>query len=143
MWSFATSRRPPSNRQAAGYGHELAESGLRDDTVARLGWHLAQQHLVVIVSASYEQYVQVVGEQLGVTAVVATRLEVDPDGRCTGGWHGRNCRAAEKVIRLDRWLADQLLTRSDIELWAYGDSAGDRELLAARRASRLGSRAAR
>ena len=65
------------------------------------------------------------------TGVVATRLEVDPDGRCTGRLAGHNCRAAEKLIRLDRWLADHSLTRSDIELWAYGDSAGDRELLAA------------
>jgi phosphatidylglycerophosphatase C len=44
------------------------------------------------------------------------------------GLDGANCRAAEKVRRLDDWLAAREL--SDATLWAYGDSDGDRELLA-------------
>jgi phosphatidylglycerophosphatase C len=115
--------------QARAYGHELGEDGLRPDTVKRLGWHLDQGHRVVIVSASYEQYVQVVAERLGVSGVVATRLEVGSDGRCTGRLDGRNCRADEKLRRLDIWLSEQGLTRAEVELWAYGDTAGDRELL--------------
>ena len=39
-----------------------------------------------------------------------------------------NCRAAEKVRRLDAWLAASGLR--DATVWAYGDSNGDRELLA-------------
>jgi phosphatidylglycerophosphatase C len=84
----------------------------------------------VIVSASYEPYVSVVAEALNVSNVVATRLELDAADVCTGGIDGPNCRAAEKVNRLERWLAAQGLTRAEIELWAYGDSPGDRELLA-------------
>ena len=34
-------------------------------------------------------------------------------------------RGPEKVRRLQAWLAD-----APVELWAYGDSAGDDELLA-------------
>ena len=45
------------------------------------------------------------------------------------GLEGLNCRAAEKVRRLDHWLAERDLTNATI--WAYGDSNGDRELLAA------------
>ena len=44
------------------------------------------------------------------------------------GLDGANCRAAEKVRRLDAWLAERRL--QDATVWAYGDSAGDRELLA-------------
>jgi phosphatidylglycerophosphatase C len=112
------------------HGRAIAVRGLRDDVVARLGWHLEHGHLVVIVSASYEPYVHVVAEALGVAHVVATRLAVDAAGVCTGAIDGPNCRAQEKVRRLERWLNAQGLARDGVELWAYGDSAGDRELLA-------------
>jgi phosphatidylglycerophosphatase C len=118
-------------RMAREWGREIVASRLRDDVVARIGWHLAQGHQVVVVSASYEPYLRVVGEHLGVHGVVGTRLEVGTDGRCTGALSGPNCRAAEKVVRLDAWLAEQGLSREGVTLWAYGDSAGDRELLAA------------
>ena len=116
--------------QAREYGDRIHAVGLRPDTVARLAWHREAEHRVVIVSASYEHYVHVVGEHLGVDAVLATRLEV-ADGRCTGRLLGPNCRGPEKVARLRQWLTEQDLGLDEITLWAYGDSSGDRELLAA------------
>jgi phosphatidylglycerophosphatase C len=115
---------------AGEHSRAIVERGLRDDTVARLRWHVDAAHVVVIVSASYEHCVLGVADRLGATGVVATRLEIGADGRCTGRLLGDNCRGAEKVRRLDAWLAERELARSEIELWAYGDSAGDRELLA-------------
>lgn len=115
---------------AIAYGAQLVETGLRPDTTARLRWHVSAGHRVVIVSASYEQYVRIVGEHLGVDDVLATRLEVDA-GRCTGRLLGENCRGPEKLRRLRFWLSDQGIERGDATLWAYGDSRGDRELLAA------------
>jgi phosphatidylglycerophosphatase C len=117
---------------AAAFAVEV-EQWLRDDTVARLEWHRQQGHSVVLVSASYELYLDVLGRTLGVDAVLATRLA--SDGRMfTGALVGENCRGPEKLRRLDEWLA----TRDGIEggrhgvvLWAYGDSVGDRELLGA------------
>lgn len=117
-------------RQATDHGATIADEWLRPDTLARLHWHRDRGHRVVIVSASYEQYVRVVADRLGGLAVVATRLDV-ADGRCTGALRGENCRGAEKVRRLDAWLDDLGLGRGDVTLFAYGDSAGDRELLAA------------
>ena len=111
------------------HGRSIASRGLRDDVVARLHWHVQQGHRVVIVSASYEPYVRVVAGALGVTDVVATRLGVDAADVCTGELEGANCRAAEKVRRLEQWLSQRGCARADVELWAYGDSAGDRELL--------------
>jgi len=117
-------------RHAADHGATIADEWLRDDTTARLQWHREHGHRVVIVSASYEQYVRVVAERLGGVAVVATRLD-SIDGRCTGELSGPNCRGPEKVRRLDAWLAGAGLDRRDVTLFAYGDSTGDRELLAA------------
>lgn len=115
---------------ARDHGDDIFAVGLRPDTASRLAWHRDAGHRVVIVSASYEQYVHVVGEHLGVDAVLATRLEVD-SGRCTGRLLGPNCRGAEKVSRLIGWLESEGLALDEVTLWAYGDSSGDRELLAA------------
>jgi phosphatidylglycerophosphatase C len=115
--------------EGAAFGLMLERDGLRDDTTARLRWHLAEGHRVVIVSASYQDYVEVVASGLGDVAVLATRLEV-VDGFCTGGLDGPNCRGREKVERLTAWMAAQGLDRADLTVYAYGDSAGDDEMLA-------------
>ncbi len=114
---------------AGPFGETLMAVGLRPDTVARLQWHSAAGHVVVIVSASYDHYVRVVARQLGVDVVLATQLEVDSQGLCTGRLSGANCRGPVKVDRLDSWLGERNQTRSDFEIWAYGDSKGDRDLL--------------
>ncbi len=117
---------------AADFGVEI-ERWLRDDTSARLSWHRQQGHTVVLVSASYEVYLDVLGRSLGVDAVLATVLAVDADGTTyTGALVGDNCRGLEKLRRLDEWLTTREGVddgRRGVVLWAYGDSAGDRELL--------------
>lgn len=117
------------DRRAADAAARILAGGLRDDTEARLRWHVGQGHRVLIVSASYEQYVELVGTQLGVEAVLATQVEFDADDRCTGRLLGANCRAEEKVRRLQHWMHTVGITRHEATLWAYGDSNGDRAML--------------
>jgi len=107
------------------HADEIVERHLRADVVARLRWHQEQDHEVVIVSASFADYLRPVADELGVETVLATELEVGSDGRLTGRLAGANVRGAEKARRLDEWLGDRTVT-----VWAYGDSRGDRELLA-------------
>ena len=57
--------------------------------------------------------------------MLATRLEVDADDRLTGRLIGANCRGPEKVVRLREWRGEALAVA-----FAYGDSDGDREMLA-------------
>ena len=78
----------------------------------------------MLVSASPELYVTPIGRRLGFDTVLATRLEVGADGRLTGRLQGANCRGPEKVMRLREWRGEGL----SID-YAYGDSAGDREML--------------
>lgn len=111
------------------FGDEVADGWLRGDTGGRLRWHLNEGHAVVLVSASFEIYLDRVGARLGVDRVLATRLEVGGDGRCTGRLEGPNCRGPEKTRRLHEWLDQQYGGRAGVVVWAYGDSAGDRDLL--------------
>ncbi len=107
------------------FAAEVEEHSMRPDSIARLAWHRRQGHQVVLVSASLDAYLRPLGQRLGVDGVLCATLAVGADGNLTGGLVGRNCRGPEKVARLTTWLAGR-----DVELWAYGDSAGDRELLA-------------
>ncbi len=107
---------------------------LRTDVLERVRWHRDEGHELVLVSASLTTYLDPLAPQLGFDVVLATTLEVGPDGRLTGRLAGLNCRGPEKVARLDAWLGG-----SACVLWAYGDSSGDDELLArADRSHRVG-----
>lgn len=96
---------------------------LRDDVVAHLREHQRQGHTTIIVSASPSLYVRSAAVLLGIDDVVATELEVI-DGRLTGRYDGRNCRAEEKVRRIEAWLDGR-----SVELHAYGNSPDDDAML--------------
>jgi phosphatidylglycerophosphatase C len=112
------------NDLGATFANQIARSWLRRDTPARLRWHLDQGHEVVLVSASLRPYLEPLAAHLGASTVLCCELEVDGT-KLTGRLDGANCRGPEKERRLRQWLGDR-----NVELWAYGDSAGDRELLA-------------
>jgi HAD superfamily hydrolase (TIGR01490 family) len=99
---------------------------LRPDVWARVAWHRERGHELVIVSASLAVYLDPLGSACGFDQVLATELEIGDDGRATGRLLGVNVRGPEKLARLSRWLGG-----APSMLYAYGDSAGDRFLLAA------------
>ena len=107
----------------------LQHARLRPDVLDRLAWHRRMGHHVVLVSASFGVYLRPLAAALGVDGVVATELTVE-DTRCTGALSGGNCRGIEKVRRLHAYLDEHVGGRAAVELWAYGDSSGDLELLA-------------
>lgn len=107
------------------YAARVVARCLRPDVVAAAEAHRRAGHELVVVSASPEVYVAPVAELLGFHAALATRLEVE-GGRLTGRLLGSNCRGAEKVARLRAWAGP-----AGAVVHAYGDSAGDDELLAA------------
>ena len=109
------------------FANEIYAGWLRSDTPQRLAWHQSQGHQVVLVSASLGPYLRPLGRLLGVDGVLCTDAVVDADGRYSGELAGANCRGPEKARLLREWLRQRGIDNA--ELWAYGDSVGDRELL--------------
>jgi phosphatidylglycerophosphatase C len=104
----------------------LVRAGLRQDTLRHVRWHADQGHPQVLVSAAFSLYLRPLARRLGIQDVVGTELEA-VDGRFTGALATPNCRGEEKAIRLRAHLdAGPPVDR----LWAYGNSAADRPMLA-------------
>ncbi len=117
--------------------HELEEAGkefaaeiipklLKKNAMNRLKWHLEQDHHVILISASPEVYLHPWAKMMGIHNVCGSRLELDNQGHVTGKLMGLNCRAEEKVKRLKELMGNE----KEYELYAYGNSRGDKELLA-------------
>lgn len=79
---------------------------------------------VVIVSASPENWIRPWADQTGVQ-LLSTRL-ITKNDRITGKILGRNCHGEEKVRRIKETYT---LTDYD-EIYAYGDTSGDKPMLA-------------
>lgn len=97
--------------------------------VARLNWHKQQGHRLVIVSASPRALIQPVARHLQAD-LIATETSDFLSAAAENPLQltSPNCKGAEKLLRLEAWLGQPL---REVELHAYGDSRGDRELLRA------------
>jgi phosphatidylglycerophosphatase C len=115
---------------AAAFAQEVYDRRLRHEVVESLRAHVDAGDTVVLVSASFEVYLRPLAALLGAHDVIAVRLGVDDQNILTGALEGANCRGPEKVVRLHEWLAANAGGREAVHLTAYGDSIGDRELLA-------------
>lgn len=99
---------------------------LRPEGLAALRAHVKAGDQVFVVTASPE-FVSWAWTFKENVELVATRLEIAA-GRMTGRLDGMNCRGLEKIRRLSEHLGEPVVL--DV---AYGDSAGDTEMLAAAR----------
>lgn len=79
---------------------------------------------VYVVSASIEEWIRPYCIKLGVKDVLGTKVEVK-DGKLTGKFLSKNCYGQEKVNRLLEVEPD----RNEYNLYAFGDSRGDKEMI--------------
>ena len=98
---------------------------VRPEMLERVQAHKRLGHRLVLISASPSLYLRPWAAQAGFDAVLATELEFAAD-RFSGRLASANCWGPEKTRRLREWLAGE----QPAMLYAYGDSRGDRELLA-------------
>ena len=106
---------------------QRAKGWLRPNIVDSLKEHKAHGDRVIILSASLSSYVSCFASFLE-TEFLATELESD-GSVLTGRIHGENVRGNEKVMKLETFLSRVGYERSEVFVTAYGDSAGDREML--------------
>ena len=92
----------------------------------RIAWHKERGHRLVMVSASLDLYLEPIARELGFDDLLCTRPSKN-HRVFNGCLDGKNCRAQEKVVKLKELLGDL----SSVELHAYGDSTGDKEMLEA------------
>ena len=95
---------------------------LRPEVVRQLEQALSEGSEVLVVSASIDNWVQPFFPKV---KVFGTQIEVI-DGCLTGRFLTPNCYGQEKVRRILALYPD----RSEYHLTAFGDSRGDREMLA-------------
>jgi phosphatidylglycerophosphatase C len=112
------------HEEARSFASTLA-GRLRPEMVEQVAWHRGEGHELVIVSASLAAYLGPFADEQGFDHVIAVEMAED-DGILTGAMHGPNVRGPEKEVRLRAWLG----SNTPDTLWAYGNSSGDRELLA-------------
>ena len=87
--------------------------------------HQEEGNKVVIISASVPDWIRPWAETVGIRQVEGTELEVE-GGVLTGRFSTPNCKGTEKVRRLRKLYPDVISET----LYVYGDSSGDKELLA-------------
>jgi HAD superfamily hydrolase (TIGR01490 family) len=108
---------------------------VRPEMMAAIRTYRQQGTVVYVISASIENWIAPWCRSMGINRIIATRMETGPDGLLTGRFSTKNCYGPEKVVRLLEKEPD----RNSYTLFVYGDSRGDRELMAfADRSWRIG-----
>ncbi len=96
----------------------------RPKAIEKIKWHQEQGHKVVMVSASMECWLSAWCDMQNIE-LISTQLEMR-DNKLTGKFATKNCYGIEKANRVKK-----AYNLSDYNyIYAYGDSHGDKELLA-------------
>ncbi len=109
--------------------HDVVQCRLKGKGLATLRHHLAHGNRVVLLSAGMDIYLRSWGDALGVDDILCSVAERGVNGRITGRLVGANCRGAEKVRRLDEYLADFGDRGESPHITVYSDHHSDLPLL--------------
>lgn len=97
---------------------------LKPEAIAKLKYHQQQNHIIVIDSASLENWIFPWADSMGINNLIGTQLDIK-EGFISGQFKGKNCYGEEKVRRFMELYPDRQL----YQLYVYGDSNGDKPLL--------------
>ena len=112
-------------RQARAFAQSEAPKLFRPDALAVWRRWRAKGAKLVIVTASPDIIVAPFARGLGADLLIGSRLALDLNDKVVGALLGPNCRGQEKVVRLREQFGDDMSLAA-----AYGDTSGDREMLA-------------
>ena len=106
------------------YAKERLERILRPKGIEQIKWHKDNNHKIIIVSASIENWIDPWCQKNNIE-LIATKIEIK-NNVLTGNFLTKNCYGKEKVKRLKNMVD----LKNYEEIYSYGDSKGDNELLA-------------
>jgi len=108
------------------FSKDIIPTMLRNEGMEKLRWHQNQQHICVLVSASFDIWLKPWADSNGFDDILSTQLETN-EGIVTGLIAGNNCYGEEKVRRIESWLRQEF--RMPNCTYAYGDTKGDLPML--------------
>lgn len=123
-WYFKGIKEEKFLELATQYSLGKLNSIIRPKAIERIEWHKKKGHTVIVVSASVEYWLKPWCESRNLE-LISTKLEVE-NGLITGNFIGKNCNGEEKVNRIKEKISLDVVNY----IYAYGDSIGDREMLA-------------
>jgi len=121
---FSSYSKEEFNQKAKDYSLIGLDKIVKNEALKRIEFHKDNSHKVVIVSASMACWVEPWCKREDIE-LISTKLRFDGD-KFTGEFDGDNCygKIKEKKIK-ERFNLDEYE-----KIYAYGDSRGDREMLA-------------
>lgn len=112
------------DKLAQDFANNKLDKMIKQSALDRIRWHQQQGHEVVVVSASPINWLEPWCVKQGIK-VIGTQLKSE-SGKITGEFVGANCYGKEKENRIHK-----AYNLEDYEsVYAYGDSKGDKEMLA-------------
>ena len=112
-------------RRAEAFAREVIPGFLRPEGMAALERYRAEGHRVVLVSASLDIWLEPWARMNGLE-LLCTQADWTTEGKFSGQFATPNCQGPEKVRRLK-----EAIDIAEYEtVVAYGDSSGDKEMLA-------------
>lgn len=112
--------------QGQAFAEQIIPKLLKKNVYEKLQWHMKKGHCCILVSASIEIYLKPWSASVGFQHLICSNLRFDKQGLFIGQLEGLNCWGPEK----ERRLLELLGPRENFILYVYGDSRGDKELLA-------------
>lgn len=104
---------------------ERLDAIVRPEALRRIKWHLNHKHRLILISANLDTYLSPWAKRHGFEIAICSRVATD-QGVISGKLDGMNCWGQEKATRLLNYLGP----KETFILYGYGDSKGDKELLA-------------
>lgn len=103
---------------------KIITANTREKAKAKITELKKEGYIIVVLSASIENWIKPWANENGIDLVIATQIRV-VNNIITGEFLSKNCYGIEKVNRLLENFPD----RTNYYVIAFGDSRGDRELL--------------
>ena len=123
-WYFKDIKKEDFFQVANKYSLNHIDKIVRKKAMDRINWHKKQGDKIVVVSASIDCWLRP-WCNINNLELIATKLDLSED-KITGNFLTKNCYGQEKVNRIN----ETYNLKEFNYIYAYGDSSGDREMLA-------------